>query len=110
MGREPGDLLDLAAVVAGGRLQVGPGRYETLLHVGDVDGHPVFTFTCPWRAGDEPYNAPTAPYLRMLAEGLREGHGWDTERIANYLAGLQGAHGHWTPAAVAVAIGTRQGT
>lgn len=108
MSREPGDLLDLAAVVIDGRVQVGPGRYETLLCVGDLDGHPVFTFTCPGRAGVEPYNAPTTPYLRMLAEGLREGHAWSTERIADYLAGLPGASGHWTPALVAEAIGTRQ--
>ncbi len=96
-----GTWIDLTAAVAEGRIQVGPGRYETVIHVGELDGHPMLTFTAPWRTGDLAYNAPSAAYLRMLATGLREGHDWDTERAADYLAGLPGARGHWTAPAVA---------
>ncbi len=98
MYRDPGDVLDLAAVVSERRVQVGPGRYETLLHVGTLDGHPLLTFTAPWRAGDEPLTAPSAAYVRMLAGGLRESHGWHAERTARYLAALPGARGYWTAA------------
>lgn len=104
MHRNPGDELDLAGVVAEGRLQVGPGRYETLLHVGTLDGHSQLTFTAPWRAGDEPCTAPSAAYLRMLAAGLRESHGWDAERAGTYLATLPGARGHWTAAEIVTAL------
>lgn len=100
MHRDPGAEIDLAAVVAAGRRRIGPGRYETVLHVGTLDGHPMLTFTAPWRAGDKPGTAPSAVYLRMLAQGLREGHGWDTEHVAGYLAGLPGAQGHWTAAGI----------
>ncbi|HEY6425358.1 MAG TPA: histone deacetylase [Pseudonocardiaceae bacterium] len=93
--------IDLEPVLATGRAELGPGRYETLMHIGDLDGHPLLTFTAPWHAGDVPWTVPSASYLRMLAAGLREAHGWDAHRVADYLAHLRGAHGHWTPAAIA---------
>lgn len=40
-------------------------------------------------------------HLRMLAAGLREAHGWDVRRVADYLAHLRGALGYWTPADIA---------
>lgn len=101
MYRSIGTDIDLRPVLATGRAQLGPGRYETLLHIGDLDGHPLLTFTAPWQAADVSWTAPSAPYLRMLAGGLREAHGWDVHRVAGYLAQLRGARGHWTPADIA---------
>lgn len=100
MYRTPGTDIDLRAVLTTGRVELGPGRYETLLHVGDIDGHPALTFTAPWQAHDVPWMAPSAPYLRMLAGGLREAHNWSTHQAASYLARLPGARGHWTAAAI----------
>ncbi len=93
--------IDLGLVLATGRAELGPGRYETLLHIGDLDGHPLLTFTAPWHASDVPWTVPSAAYLRMLAAGLREAHGWDIHQVANYLAHLRGVRGHWTPTAIA---------
>ncbi|NUT94199.1 MAG: histone deacetylase, partial [Saccharothrix sp.] len=76
------------------RHALGPGRYETLLHLGDHDGHPALTFTAPWRSQDVEHTAPSAPYLKMLKEGLRAAHGWTTDRIAAYLASCTT---FWTP-------------
>lgn len=101
MYRDPGADIDLEPVLATGRAELGPGRYETLLHVGDLDGRPMLTFTAPWHAGDVPWVAPSASYLRMLAGGLREAHGWDVHRVAGYLADLRGARRHWTAADIA---------
>jgi hypothetical protein len=57
--REPGVDLDvLADVVEHGRVELGPGRYETLVHAGDRDGYPIFTFTAPWSAGDVESKSP----------------------------------------------------
>ena len=95
MYREPGVNLDLTQVAAIGRIQIGPGRYETLLHVGLDDQAPMLTFTAPWRSCDVPLVSPSANYLRMLGQGLREAHGWDTHRIAAYLASVPGSQGHW---------------
>jgi hypothetical protein len=93
--------LDLAAVLASGRVELGPGRYETLLHVGDFDGYPLMTFTARWHAGDVRWTAPSAAYLRTLIAGLRETYGWTGRRIGRYLAGLPGARDHWTAADIA---------
>ena len=46
--------------------------------------------------------APSAPYLRWIAAGLRESHGWDAERIADYIAEAPGAKGAWTRSEIAV--------
>lgn len=87
MYRDPGTDLDLAPVLATGRLQLGPGRYETLLHLGDHDGHPMLTFTAPWTAASVEHVPPAPAYLDTIAAGIREVHGWPDERIARYLSG-----------------------
>jgi hypothetical protein len=82
---------------------MGPGRYETVVRVGTRDGIPLLTVT----NGDVPgltLAAPSAPYLRSIATGLREAHGWDDARIAAYLASAPGAHGSWTTATVLEAL------
>ncbi|WP_329140858.1 histone deacetylase [Streptomyces sp. NBC_01476] len=96
----PGRDLDLTPVLTEGRARLGPGRYETLVHAGDVDGLPVLTFTAPWRAADVQLTPPSAAYLRHLGAGLLEAGTWDTESVAAYLAGLPGAAGQWEPAEV----------
>ncbi len=101
--RTPGDGPDpdLRAVLADGRALLGPDRYETVLCVGGLAGRPVLTFTAPWRRAEAPLNAPTAAYLRVLAAGLREAHGWDTARSAAYLSSRPGAAGAWSADGVA---------
>jgi hypothetical protein len=101
MYREPGADLDLAEAVARSREALGPGRYETLVCVGVLEGHPVVTLTAPWGHGDVPGNAPSGAYLRYLGAGLVEAHGWSAERAATYLATRPGADGRWTPESVA---------
>jgi hypothetical protein len=101
MYRTPGEDFDLAIVLAKRRVELGPGRYETLLHVDELDGYPLLTFTAPWQAADVSWTPPSAPYLRVIMAGLRETYGWDNHRIARYLARLPGARGYWTPADIA---------
>lgn len=95
MYRAPGRDLDLAPVLGTGRVRLGDGRYETLLYPGDVDGHPVLTFTAPWSREDVAPVRPSGPYLRHIAEGLVESGAWDLAGIAVYLAACTG--GDWTP-------------
>jgi hypothetical protein len=93
MYRAPGTDLELTEVLSVGRARLGPGRYETLLHVGDLDGCPLLTFTAPWHAVDVPATAPSEAYLRMLAGGLVAAHGWDVRQAVDYLAAATSA---WT--------------
>jgi hypothetical protein len=98
MRREVGADPDLSEVLRTGRQALGPGRYETVVKVGERDGHPMLTFTSPDGAARAELNAPTAPYLTMLGHGLREAHGWTAGRAAAYLSVRPGARGAWTVA------------
>ncbi|WP_309234447.1 histone deacetylase [Nocardia sp. XZ_19_385] len=104
MYRPPGADLDLTEVLETGRMMLGPGRYETVVSAGAHDGHPVLTFTAPWRYRDLPGNPPAAAYLRHLAAGLRINHGWATGNIAGYLSSRPGADLRWTPESVAALV------
>lgn len=110
MYRDPDGDLDLAEVLHTGRAVLGPGRYETLLHAGDVDGYPQLTFTAGHRVGDVDPVAPSAAYLRMLAGGLEQAHGWTLTQAADYLAGLPGAAPHWNPETIVGACTTTDPT
>ncbi|WP_338750619.1 histone deacetylase [Janibacter alittae] len=72
--------------LSGGRHRAGPGRYETLIEVGRREALPMLTFTAPHGVDAVPHTPPGPAYLAMLAEGLREAHGWAEEQIAAYFA------------------------
>ncbi|GGO76702.1 histone deacetylase [Nocardioides deserti] len=73
----------------GGRHEVGPGHYETLVEVGAADGAPMLTFTAPHGAEAVEHTRPSDAYLAVMAAGLRESRGWSVEQAAAYLASLQ---------------------
>ncbi|WP_034487404.1 hypothetical protein, partial [Actinomadura oligospora] len=97
MRREVGADIDLTPAVTTGRQTLGPGRYDTVLKVGEVAGHPMLTFTSPHGAAEADLNAPSAAYLAMLTAGLRESHGWPPDRITTYLMTRPGALGTVRP-------------
>jgi hypothetical protein len=84
MWREPTEDLDLGPLLLHGRHELGPGRYETLHRVGELDGRPVVTFTASDidALGVRP---PTDAYVATLARGLREAHGLSPEETVDYL-------------------------
>ncbi|MFD4031644.1 histone deacetylase [Streptomyces sp. NPDC058637] len=96
MYREPGEDLDLSGVLASGVVRLGPGRYETLVCAGQLDGWPVLTFTAPWGVGEVAPVAPAPAYLRALASGLLETGAWDAGTVATYLASSHGAAPRWS--------------
>lgn len=89
-----GLLPDVETVVA-----TGPGHYETVVRLGELDGSPMFTITHHDVAG-LPLAAPTSAYLQWISAGLREAHGYDGPTIARYLAAAPGAAGAWTEAEI----------
>ncbi|GAB2611554.1 histone deacetylase [Kribbella endophytica] len=125
MYREPGsefarDLTEALDDVDEVRV-MGPGRYETIARLGERDGVPMFTVTDVNAADLEP-SAPSAAYLRWIATGLKEAHGWDPAQVADYLSEARGVAGAWDldelariasaegPATGAPAPGARSGT
>jgi hypothetical protein len=100
MYREPGTDMDLTEVLATGRSELGPGRYETLVCPGALQGVPVLTFTAPWRMADVEVRRPATAYIRHLACGLQASSAWSTEEIAVYLSRRPGVKGHLAPEAI----------
>ncbi|MET9695587.1 hypothetical protein ABZY31_01470 [Streptomyces sp. NPDC006529] len=100
MYKQPGLDLDLTRVLRLGRDELGPGRYETLICPGAIEGIPLLTFTAPWTLADVQPLMPSAAYLRYLAGGLLESGPWAESDIAEYLSSCPGAAGNWTPAQV----------
>ena len=88
--------------------RMGPGRYETVVRVDIRDGVPLLTVTNHDIHGLM-LAAPSAAYLRSIATGLREAHGWDDAQIASYLASAPGARGSWTTTTVLEALQVRSG-
>ena len=84
-----------------GRWPVGSRTYETLLHLDDRDGLPMFTITS---LRDLEPTAPSAPYLRVMLGGLGEAFGWTTNERVRYLLRAPGIAPAWTPGRL-VALG-----
>ncbi|WP_410871677.1 hypothetical protein [Nocardia sp. A7] len=68
------------------------------MHAGTHDGIPVLTFTSPWQPETVALQRPSARYLAMIGAGLREAHGWDADRVVEYLRGRPGIAEHWDEA------------
>lgn len=92
MWRHPGSDHDFAEVLSAGRSALGPGRYETVHRVGDLDGHPVLTFTADKLPA---LNAPSSGYLETMVRGLRAVHGLSDAEIADLLLARPGMRPDW---------------
>jgi hypothetical protein len=100
MRLEPDLNVNLTAVRETAWHSLGPGRYQTLAHLGDREAFPMLTFTSA--DVDHPaLNTPSDGYLRTIAVGLQESHGWTSAAIGRYLARFPGAAGAWSPGSIA---------
>ena len=70
-------------VVDAGTHALGPGYYETLIHVGALEGHPMVTFTAPRPL--TPRTVPSEAYVDTIVAGLVETHGWSRGEARRYL-------------------------
>lgn len=95
MYRTPATDFDPAPVLAEGSVRLGPGRYETVVHAGTYEGIAILTLTSPWDPETVALRRPAARYLTMIGAGLRESHGWDTDRVVEYLRVRPGIAEHW---------------
>ena len=58
--------------------------YGKLLHVGDEDGKPIYTFTSPCPISQDEYHAPALSYLKVIAYGLKETFDFEEDEIIHY--------------------------
>jgi hypothetical protein len=66
--------------------------YETLLHVGERDGLPMFTITSLQKLDPTP---PSAAYVRTMLDGLGETFGWTADERVQYLLRAPGVTPAW---------------
>lgn len=102
--RPPPGELDVDAVVAVGRLALDDGWYGSCVHLGDLDGLPLITFTAPWHLGDVPASTPSAPYLQLLVDGLGEAHGWARHTAVSHLLTCPGVAPGWAEETLLAAL------
>ncbi|MBO1755120.1 histone deacetylase [Allobranchiibius sp. CTAmp26] len=106
MHRPPGEEVDVAGLLAHAPVAtLGPGRYETLHRVAELEGLPVVTFSAPWSIETAPLNAPSTAYLRRIADGLREAHEWSTDEVCDYLLACPGMRPTWDRESLARSTG-----
>ena len=67
--------------------------YETLLHLGEREGLPMFTITSLQNVEPTP---PSAAYLRTMLDGLGEAFGWTADERVRYLLRAPGVAPAWT--------------
>ena len=95
----PGEDLDLTHVLTHSRHHLGPGHYQALHLVSELDGLPVLTFTTPDPSVLQ-RNSPTPAYLATLVTGLRDAHHLPDDEIADYLLGRPGIGPEWDRASI----------
>jgi hypothetical protein len=103
MHRDPEVDLDLVPVLTERRHVLGPGRYEALHLVGELEGHPVLTFTTP-EPTEVPHRAPSRAYLAMVAAGIVETHGLEEADVVDYLSACGGIEPEWSRDSVAEVV------
>jgi hypothetical protein len=69
---------------------LGRGRYDNVLCLGRIEGHPVLAFTSPGTMADAVLGAPAPGYLEMLIVGLRESRHLDDDALVTYLGAAPG--------------------
>lgn len=100
----PGETFDVTEALVSGRQSLGPGRYETLLCLGELRGLPLLTFTSPWGAAAAALSAPSAAYLSVVASGLAESHGLDAPGAAEVLLRCPGVTLGWDEVSLAALL------
>jgi hypothetical protein len=79
----------------------GDHMYRMVLGVGANRQPPMLTVSQPFKAMVAP---PSLPYLKHIAEGLRETHAMSTADIVDYLAPRPGVRGMLQPDVLAAAV------
>lgn len=93
----------LTLAAATGRAVVAPGRYGRLVHLGQLRGLAVVTFTAPM-AGRQPAAAPSPRYLGTIVRGLLAVHQLDRGELAGWLLAADGVADRWDRAGLVALI------
>lgn len=101
--------MDLEQTIREGRSEIVGGRYRTLLHLGEEDGHPIFSFTASGDDDQPPLNRPGPNYLKVVIRGLKETFGLTDEGTLDYLREVPGIRGMIPEEELARTVGNIRG-
>jgi hypothetical protein len=73
-GRPVGHEVDMEQAVASGTAQLGDGRYDLVIHLGQLEGESMFTFTTPRSPSIMEPNPPSEAYRATIVQGLVQCH------------------------------------
>ena len=107
------DLEDKSGIDLDGAIQAGWSRnrlglYDTVLFLGEEEGHPIFTLTASWTLEQAPINSPSPSYLRVIAQGLKEAYRLSDEGIVEYLREAPGVFDYLSEQALTSIVKTVQ--
>ncbi|MDC3411916.1 hypothetical protein NC797_02605 [Aquibacillus sp. 3ASR75-11] len=86
--------INFESILEKGSIMVRESLYGNVLHVGDQDGIPIFTFTHKEDMNKREFTQPSERYLRMLISGYKEAYDMTDEEIARYLVTKPGVKGN----------------
>ncbi|WP_225228577.1 hypothetical protein [Bacillus sp. PS06] len=64
--------------------------YGHIIHLGEQDLYPIFTFTSFWDQGDVPYQGPSDEYLSTILRGIKNTYTMTDEELINYIKNKKG--------------------
>jgi hypothetical protein len=94
--KEPEDnsiRIDLEKTIKNGRSMINGNWYSRILHLGDDDGYPIFTFTGSWSDAKIEPRPPSEKYMNTIIKGIRETYELESDCILRYLVGVDGIRG-----------------
>lgn len=66
--------------------------YGRILHIGNKDGLPIFTFTAKWVQKDIDVNRPSKEYLTTIMNGIIESNNYNQEDLFEYFISKDGVN------------------
>jgi hypothetical protein len=105
--RAPGtsELPDLASLHPGALVDQGAGPYGTLVVLDPVEGVPCLSFTSPTPPEQQTPAAPSASYLRTIAQGLYETHRVSPQELVDHLLRAPGVTPAWDQESIRALLG-----
>jgi len=70
--------------------------YGKLLHLGDEEGYPIYTFTILEDFNEIQINPPDGSYIKIIQKGLEESHIFSLWEVEKYFMQLRGIKGYYS--------------
>lgn len=81
--------IDLDKVIREGSAKITNGWYGRIMHLGEKDGAPIFTFTSNVPMSEQRIKEPAQPYIRTIAHGLMK-LGLTEQEVSQYIMEKRG--------------------